>query len=441
MNLVKKVRFTALFLSAIIQRESKLIILGLFLGILSFFVIPKLIQYLPSPGKTEKVGLVGQFAVEDLPQEILENLSYGLTKISDKGEILPGLATSWEVKNEGRTYVFKVKTDGISWHDNKIFQVKDINYNLKDIVISFDNNEITFNLNEPFAPFPSILAKPLFRRGLIGLGDYQLKRIDKKGKFIKSILLTSLAEHNLPNKLYRFYNNENELKTAFNLGEINTLSGILNLEGLFLAKGTQTKEVILKGAYLGVIFDTGRPPMADKSFRQALAYALPKEGVDRRALGPLNPDSWAYNPDVKPYKEDLVHAKQLLENESVKDTKITISSFPQYEALAGKIKESWQKLGVTSEVKIVSFVPENFDVLLVAREIPKEPDQYYFWHSTQKGNLSNLKNPRIDKLLEDGRKNLSKEERKNIYFDFQRFLVEESPVIFLSHPVVYNVTR
>ncbi|MGB9637438.1 MAG: peptide-binding protein, partial [Microgenomates group bacterium] len=68
-------------------------------------------------------------------------------------------------------------------------------------------------------------------------------------------------------------------------------------------------------------------------------------------------------------------------------------------------------------------------------------DQYSFWHSTQSNNLSGFKNFRIDKLLEDGRKTLAEEERKNIYFDFQRFLVEESPVVFLIHPTVYCVSR
>jgi len=86
-------------------------------------------------------------------------------------------------------------------------------------------------------------------------------------------------------------------------------------------------------------------------------------------------------------------------------------------------------------------IGEDFDVLLAVQEIPRDPDQYHLWHSTQPGNITNFWNPRIDKLLEDGRRISSLEERKKIYFDFQRFLVEEAPVVFLYYPTSYEISR
>ena len=75
-------------------------------------------------------------------------------------------------------------------------------------------------------------------------------------------------------------------------------------------------------------------------------------------------------------------------------------------------------------------------------DIPKDPDQYSLWHSTQTStNVSRLANPRIDKLLEDGRIELDQETRKKIYLDFQRFLVEEVPAVFLYHPEYYTIKR
>ena len=48
-------------------------------------------------------------------------------------------------------------------------------------------------------------------------------------------------------------------------------------------------------------------------------------------------------------------------------------------------------------------------------------------HSNQTAtNISNYQNPRIDKLLEDGRAELTLVERSKIYLDFQRFLLEDS---------------
>jgi len=48
---------------------------------------------------------------------------------------------------------------------------------------------------------------------------------------------------------------------------------------------------------------------------------------------------------------------------------------------------------------------------------------------------------RYGNLLEDGRGELAQTERRNIYLDFQRFLVEDSPAIFLYHPVSYTIIR
>nr|MBP6989849.1 peptide-binding protein [Candidatus Shapirobacteria bacterium] len=68
--------------------------------------------------------------------------------------------------------------------------------------------------------------------------------------------------------------------------------------------------------------------------------------------------------------------------------------------------------------------------------------QYLFWHSTQKKtNITKINNPRIDKLLEEGRQTFDQQERKNIYQEFQKNLLEECPAIFLKYPIVYTISR
>jgi len=439
----KKIRFWVRFLTTLIGKKQKIVFFGLILGVFFYFFIPNVIKYLPKPGRTLKIGILGQYQVNEIPTEILKDISFGLTALSEKGEPEPSLAESWTIHDDGNTYIFKISEKNLFWHDGKEFQIQDINYNFKDIEFSFSDGSLTFRLKEPFSPFLNILSKPLFRKGLIGLGSYKVKKITKSGKFVSSIYLTPVNNRSLPNKLYRFYNNEGDLKTGFNLGEINIINNIFNLDNLYLGRNAKFEKHIMSNAYVGVFLNTGSPPFSNKSSRQALAYAIQKESLPLRALGPIDPDSWAYNPDIKPYKEDLEHSRELLKNEETnfKDLKIIISTMLQFEKMAEIVKKNWEKLGIKAEIQIVSAVPENFDVLIIAREIPSDPDQYYFWHSIQPGNLSNFKNPRIDKLLEDGRKIPDKEERKSVYFDFQRYLIEESPVIFLTHPVVFEVTR
>jgi len=43
--------------------------------------------------------------------------------------------------------------------------------------------------------------------------------------------------------------------------------------------------------------------------------------------------------------------------------------------------------------------------------------------------------------LEDGRKVYDTEERKKIYQDFQKYLVEEAPAVFLFYPELYTISR
>ena len=65
-----------------------------------------------------------------------------------------------------------------------------------------------------------------------------------------------------------------------------------------------------------------------------------------------------------------------------------------------------------------------------------------FWHQTQKAsNLSNFKNVKADKFLEDGRSELSPTKRKQIYIKFQDLLAEEEPAVYLYFPKQYTITR
>lgn len=443
MSFRKKIRFLFRFLEAIFKKQSKNIVFGVGLGVILYFATPLAIKYMPKPGSIVKIGTIGQFTTNEIPDVILDQISIGLTKINEKGDILTSLAESWTTTDDGKLYSFKLKNQKLFWHDNEPFLPKDVNYNFKDVEISNNGLEIVFKLKESFSPFPYIVSRPLFKTGLIGLGAGKVSKIEKNGKFIKSLTLIPIIKGENPTKIYKFYITESDLKTAFNLGEINKIDNIFSIEGINLNKNAVVQKIVMENVYLGLFFNTLKTPFTEKTFRQALAYAIPKEALSKRALGPLNPNSWAYNPDVKPYEQDLKKSVSLLEpeKESLSNINIIISTPPQYVDQAEIIKENWKKIGVNSTVKVYSFVPQDFDTLLVAREIPEEPDQYYFWHSTQDGNITGFKNPRIDKLLEDGRRTVNKEERKDLYYDFQRFLVEESPAVFLSHPISYNIQR
>jgi len=99
-------------------------------------------------------------------------------------------------------------------------------------------------------------------------------------------------------------------------------------------------------------------------------------------------------------------------------------------------------VGVNINLQVISTIPTDFQAFLAIFDIPDDPDQYSIWHSTQTStNITRYEDPRVDKLLEDGRSQIDLESRKKIYLDFQRFLVEDSPAAFLYYPTIYSISR
>ena len=125
----------------------------------------------------------------------------------------------------------------------------------------------------------------------------------------------------------------------------------------------------------------------------------------------------------------------------LKNPKITLSYITNLAKVAQKIKSDWEAVGIKVDLKEEKSIPDNFQAFLVVNKLTPDPDQYAIWHSTQKNtNISKYKNVKIDKLLEDARTTNDEKTRRDLYFDFQKFLVEDSPAIFLYHPHKYKLT-
>lgn len=381
-----------------------------------------------------RVGMIGRFSSTNLPLKITSDISKGLTKVDDNGNVVPDVAKSWETSDGGKTWIFNLQ-DNLKWQDGKILKAEDINYEFSDASIEIvDNSTLKFKLQNNFSAFPVILSKPIFKKGLLGLGDYKVQNISLVGEIVQKI---SLINKNRNKVTYKFYPTEERLKLAFKLGEVDEIQGLQEEKDFDRWKTAKINKEVGYDNFVALFFNTENEKFKDKSIRQALNYALDKESLSEvRAIGPISPYSWGYNSQVKKYLKDVEKAKD------IKGISIKISTLPNLLSTAEKIAKQWKDLGVNVEVEITANIPQNFDVFLATVDTPKDPDQYGLWHSTQEGtNISNYKNARIDKLLEDGRTELDKETRKKIYIDFQRFLVEDVPAIFLYHPVYYTITR
>lgn len=440
---MKKIRFILRLLKAFTAKHKKLIITGFFLGIIVFMLSPKIAPLVPKRKGLVKIGIVGRYSIAEIPLSIQEKISSGLTTLSEDGTPQPSLALGWEQEDEAKKYTFYLRDD-VFWHDGAKLVASDVNYNFRDVETEVKGEQtVSFKLKEAFSPFPTVVSRPIFKKGLVGTGEYRVKKITRSGQFIESIFLEVFAGPK-PHLRYRFYPTEDAAKTAFKLGEVDVLEDLLDIRKLSTWPKVKVTPNLCQNRYVALFFNTQDSWLQDKSIRQALAYTLTKKDKPERVLGPLSPLSWAYNAEVKPYEKNVEHAKTLLENafegKEEGEISLTISTVPSLLEEAEKIRTEWGKLGLKIEIK--GFFPgDEFQVLLAIQEIPPDPDQYSLWHSTQEGNITRLKDPRIDKLLEDGRKVKDRQERLKIYYDFQRFLVEEAPAVFLYHPTTYTLSR
>lgn len=438
---MSQIRYFLRLILTFIIRFRWILIISIFLGFLSFFLIRNVIPYF-YPKDSVRIGMTGRFRTDDLPIEILSQISQGLTKISPNGIPEPGLASSWETPDKGKTWIFRLK-DGLIWHDKTTIESSDISYKFTDVEIERpDSKTIIFKLKDPFAPFPSVVSKPSFRQGLVGTGNWKVDKLILAGDYIQELSIVNSAKEK---KIYKFYPTLERTILAFKLGEIDIIENILDLSPFDSWNTVKVNSETNENQIVVAFFNTQDKALSDKNLRQSLTYAINKDKFGKRALGPFYPASWAYNPQVKQYAYSPDRAKELLDEvpkELKENLEIQLVSSPNLLATAESIKLDWENIGIKSNLQISPIIPNEFQVFLTILDVAKDPDQYPLWHSTQtETNISKYSDLRIDKLLEEGRIQLDTEERRKIYLDFQRFLLEDAPAAFLYHPTYYTVIR
>lgn len=407
--------------------------------ILVYFIFAR---YIPTPKDTIRIGRVGKYTFETYPSDIQAKLSRGLVSLSVDGKVKPELAKSWEVKDDGKTYVFTLDTS-ITWHDGSTLSPEDITYNFKDVEIELGEGTVTYKLKEPFSPFLSAVSRPILKDTKLGTGEYR----QTKAQIYSGVLQSLTIESENERLIYKFYPTETSSLTAYKLGEIDKIEKISYLPDSMTKD--ETSEVVEEQTDTTqqsvLFFNNNDVILTSKPARQAMAYAIKDKSFGKtRTISPIDESSWAFNDLVKTYDYDPERAKTLF-SQDIKDVanqKIELKTMLQYLDIAESIATSWREvLGIQVDVKVVSNVTSDYQVLLADFTAPVDPDQYSIWHSTQSTNFTHFSNLKIDKLLEDGRRTSDQKLRKEIYQDFQRFLLEDCPAVFLFKSNSYSISR
>ncbi len=212
--------------------------------------------------------------------------------------------------------------------------------------------------------------------------------------------------------------------------------------------------------------------------RQAIAHVVDKReiiagallGQGESTIGPFVPGTWAYNDKIVDFLVDIAIAEKLLAEAGWKrDGKgmlrnekglpfafsiMTNQGNEQRIKTAVIIQSQLAQLGMQVSIRTVEwatffsqFVNKGFfDAVILGWTTPLDPDLYDVWHSTRMRpeglNFIKYDNPRLDDLIERGRRTFDQAERKKIYDEAQSILHEEQPYCFLyvpySLPVVHK---
>ncbi len=227
--------------------------------------------------------------------------------------------------------------------------------------------------------------------------------------------------------------------------------------------------------YLG--YNLKNPLFADRRVRRALTHAINKQeivdvvllGLGQPAKGPYKPGTIWENKNLADLPYDPERARRLLAEAGWRDEDgdgilerngqpfsfeiLTNQGNELREKTATIIQRRFREVGVDAKVRVIewsafinNFIDKRrFDAVVLGWSLSPDPDQYDIWHSSKtkekEFNFISFADPRVDELLERGRRTFDRDERKRIYDRFQEILVEEQPYTFLyvaaALPVVH----
>lgn len=446
-SLQKSLKIYYLVLLTYTRRNPNKVFMVLLLLILGIFFQLKFSLFNLSPNAVSE-GLVGTFQEHDLPSEVTRLTSVGLVEVDETGRVKPALAKNWEVNQEATEYKF-ILQDNARWVSGELVASQDLEISIPNAEVSFpDRKTIKFKLKDSYSAFPSLLTKPLFKKGsMTGTGPYKIQKIERSRIFITKIILES-KNSSLPRLVIRFYPNEKTALTGFALGEVQALLGLSD-SSIVPNKDLQSPVIKQKSKVdytkiVGVFYNTKDAVLSNRSLRQTLSYSAPAIKGEVEANSPYQPNSWAADKETKNYLDNTEEAKEALgraksNSGELLSKELTLTTTSQLEKVGERIVAAWRELGINAVLRVESGRPQQFQALLITQSIPADPDQYFLWHETQgETNITGYDQKRADKDLEDGRKLVEEEKRKEKYLDFQKVLMEDAPATFIYFPK-YNI--
>jgi peptide/nickel transport system substrate-binding protein len=332
----------------------------------------------------------------------------GLTDYDPQGNIVPGLASSWELSADGLTYTFHLRKD-VRWHDGKPLTAEDVKFTLEKILDRQTGSRLNlvfqsvkevqapnpytavFKLKEPDPVFlanlwTGILPKHIWEKEDFAKSQYNVIPVGsgpwKVKEWVRGDHVTFEANPDyfqgrpyLDRIIVKVIPDVTVAFAALEKGDVHYLP----FKGMVGGPPYQLVDRLKQNPNLEVkvyevssmqrlFFRNDKAPFNNLKVRQAIAHAINKRfildkllfGYGQIAQSEVPPAmKWAHNPNVPQYDYDVGKANQLLDEAGYpRGTdgirfKTRIYGTPGVRAiLSGILKEQLRAVGITADMVI-----------------------------------------------------------------------------------------
>ena len=409
--------------------------------------------------------------------EVVPSLDNGLVGLRADG----GMDVTWKLR------------PNIKWHDGQAFSSADVKFTVDaihnpnwkpestdgfDRISSVDTPDpltVVVHYKERYAPFETqflrgALPKHLlegrdieravdYNRAPLGTGPYRLKEW-KAGEYIVLERVENYwrgSQYPVIGELvFRFLTNQNTRIQALRAGEVQ-LVGTLpwdKVPEVEKIPGIQIHKTAANSYEHFSLNERTVPAFRDKRVRQGLAYAIDRDSLTKIILygltpvihSPIQPMSWASNPNVKTYSYDPERARALLSEAGWKDrlsfTLITLAGNVVRERMAQAIQAQLKDVGVDMKIQLFDsttlgqmWFEGRFDAFMANWTMPSDPEITLFFagdRTPPRGrNINYYSNPSVDKLLYLSDQTIERDKRRDLLFRAQEMIAEDVPELFL----------
>lgn len=408
---------------------------------------------------------------------LAHNVYESLVTVNEQGEVLPDLAASWDVSEDGLTYTFHLVEDA-AFHDGASFEAEDVVFSFEramaedsqnpskeifkpvESVEAVDPRTVKITLSRPDAFFlfnmaqgdASIVDPASAESNVtnpVGTGPYRFKSWTRGDRLVleKNEDHRDAGPEMIDAVTFRFISDAPAAVAALLADELDAFPAMPAPETLAQFEGDPRFKVVTGSTEGEVILamNNSRPPFDDVRVRKAVTHALDRQEIIEGAYyGYGDPIGSFFPPHHKSYVDltglyphDVEKARALLEEAGAVGTTVTIRVPPfPYATRSGEIiQQQLTEAGFDAKLENVEwgfwigevYKQKNYDMTVIAHTSPndignfaKGPDYFYGYD-----------NPEFNALYEKIETASDPEELDRLLKEGQRFLAEDAVHGFL----------